>query len=205
MADAPAPSRAHLKRALWLARAVMLWERSAGLWGPLLLGAGVIAVAGLWGAFDNGPAWMQTAAVACVLLIALVFAGLNATRLRWPTSEEALARVEADSPFEHAPLSSLEDRPAAGDPGLWALHQSRAAEAARKARVGRPSAGLAAADPFALRWALVIAAALALWARGPETAPRAIQAFRPVTQAVSFAGARVDSALGAMMGRDASK
>jgi hypothetical protein len=46
-------------------------------------------------------------------------------------------------------------------------------------RVGRPKAGLAAADPLALRYALVVAAVLALWARGPERVQHVADAFAP--------------------------
>jgi hypothetical protein len=77
----------------------------------------------------------------------------------------------------HAPLTALEDARAAGDPALWELHRKAAAAAIEKTRVGRPRAGLAAADPLALRYALMMAAALALWARGPDRVSHVADAF----------------------------
>ena len=185
MTPTPRPSPGRLTRALMLARAVMLWERAVGVWAPFLLGAGLIAVAGLWGLFDLAPPVVQTTVLAVVGLAALVLAVLAARRIRWPSLEDARQRVETDSRLAHAPLSALEDRPASGDTALWDLHRTQSTRAAAGVRVGRPKAGLAAADPYALRWALLLAAILGLWARGPEQAPGALRAFKPVVELAS--------------------
>lgn len=178
-----------LTRALWGARLVMLWERGARVWVPLVLAAGLIATAGLWGVFDTLSLLAHTVVLALVAITALVFAVRGVLALRWPNRAETRARLEADSRLEHAPLTALDDAQATGDPALWALHRARAAEALTQARLGRPRAGVAQADPMALRYALVIAALLALWARGPERLAHAVQAFRPVGALASGGGA----------------
>jgi hypothetical protein len=170
---------ARLTRALWAARAVMLWEQGAKVWAPWLLAAAALATASLWGLFETvEPQWR-----AGVLLAAgagaVVFSVRGALSIRWPGRAETRARLEADSRLAHAPLTALDDARAAGDPALWELHRQAAIAAIGRARVGRPKAGLAAADPFALRYALVVAAVLALWAKGPERASHLADAFAP--------------------------
>jgi hypothetical protein len=187
-ADLDPRSKARLTRALWLARAVMLWEQGAAVWTPFLLAAGAVATAGLWGLFEPLEFTGHAALVGVAFVVALGFAVRGAMAVRWPTREETRARLEADSRLIHAPIASLEDTPLAGDATLWALHRARAAQAIRETRVGRPKAGVAAADPFALRYALVVAAVLALWARGPERAREAPAAFTPVGAFASATG-----------------
>ncbi len=187
-------SKRRLGRALFAARAVMLWEQGAAIWAPLLLAAGFIAVAGLWGVFGRLPAWSDAAAVGLAAIAGVAFAVKGAFAIRWPTSEAMRRRIEVDSRLVHRPLTSLADAPAAGDHELWALHRAKAVEAIAKARVGRPKAGVAAADPFALRYLLLVAAGLALWARGPESLPQAQLAFQPAVRVTSATGSALVSA-----------
>lgn len=168
-----------MTRALWAARAVMLWEQGARVWAPWLLAAAALAVAALWGLFDGLGTLARVTVMAAAALVALVLSLRGALAIRWPGREQARARLETDSRLVHAPIAALEDAPAAGDPALWALHRKVSIDALASARVGRPKAGLAAADPLALRWALIVAAALALWARGPERVDHIAQAFAP--------------------------
>jgi Domain of unknown function (DUF4175) len=181
-ADLDPRSGARLTRALWAARAVMLWEQGARIWAPWLLAAAALAVAALWGVFDGLGPLGRLALLAAATLTALIFSVRGAMTVRWPGREATRERLEADSRLVHAPLAALEDAPAAGDPRLWELHRKASAAALAEARVGRPKAGLAAADPFALRWALTVAAVLALWARGPERVDHVAQVFAPSRQ-----------------------
>lgn len=183
-ADLDPRSQARLNRALILARAVMLWEQTARLWAPLLLALGGVAVAGLWGLFALIPPVAHNALFAVALVVALGFSAWGARGIRWPSREEARKRLEADSALTHSPLEALEDTPATGDPALWALHKAQAEDAIKAARVGRPKAGLAEADPYALRYVLLLAAAFALWVRGPDHAWDAMSGFRPAVTAV---------------------
>ena len=161
------------------ARLGLLWEQLAGVWAPPLIGAGLIAAVAVWGGFEPLTPALHNAAVASVLAAAVGVALVKLARLRWPTSERARSRIVAP-----APLAEEEDRLALGDPALWALHQRQRAEALAAARAGRGGAGLAAADPFALRYAVAVAAALGLLAVGWSTgATRVAHAFQPVRDA----------------------
>jgi hypothetical protein len=195
-------AQSRLNRAVFAGRLVVLWERSAVIWTPFLLAAGVVAVVALWGAFDRAPAFVQALAVALAFVVALAFAVHGALKIRLPDREEMLRRMEEDSGLDHAPLTLFADKPALGDGALWDLHRKHAAEAARTARVGPPRAGLAAADPYALRYALLIAAALALWARGPEHGRDAALAFRPAANVVAAGGEAVSAAVDGLVNDD---
>jgi hypothetical protein len=177
--DLSAHLRNRLTRALWAARAVMLWEQGPRVWAPWLLAAAALAVAALWGLFELVGPIGRVVLLAGAGLAALVASVRGALALRWPSREQTRARLEADSRLVHAPLTALEDARAAGDPALWELHRKAAAAAVAQTRVGRPKAGLAAADPLALRYALTMAAVLALWARGPERVQHLADAFAP--------------------------
>lgn len=170
-------AEARLTRALWAARAVMLWEQGAKVWAPWLLATAALAVASLWGVYEVAGPVGRAAMLTAVGAAALAFSVRGALAIRWPGRAETRARLEADSRLVHAPLTALEDARAAGDPALWELHRKAAMAAIETARVGRPKAGLAAADPLALRYALVVAAVLALWARGPERVSHVADAF----------------------------
>jgi hypothetical protein len=172
-------SQARLTRALWAARAVMLWEQGARVWAPWLLAAAALAVAALWGLFELAGPIGRVMLVTGAGLAAVVASVRGALAIRWPSRGQTRARLEADSRLVHAPLTALEDARAAGDPALWELHRKAAAAAVAQTRVGRPKAGLAVADPLALRYALMVAAALALWARGPERVQHLPDAFAP--------------------------
>jgi hypothetical protein len=182
------PTRARLNRALVAGWVVMLWERAAAVWAPLLLAAGAIAVAGLWGLFTPLSPMSRDLIVAAVVVIALGFAIRGLIKLRAPKRAEMIDRIETDSNLPHRSITMLADKPVTGDSALWALHQAQSQRAAAKARVGRPRAGLAAADPFALRYALVVAAILALFARGFDREHDVVTAFTPVTQVTTATG-----------------
>ncbi len=187
-ADLDRPARARLNRALAAGWVVMLWERTALVWTPLLLAAGAIAVVGLWGLFTPLSVIARDIVVTVIILITLGFAIWGLTKVRAPKRDEMVRRIEVDSRLAHCSITMLADKPATGDAALWELHRVQSANAAAKARVGRPRAGIAAADPFALRYALLIAAILAVFVRGPEHGRDALTAFTPVTQFTAATG-----------------
>ncbi|HEY3814777.1 MAG TPA: DUF4175 family protein [Caulobacteraceae bacterium] len=181
------PTRRRLNRALFAGRLVMLWERSAVLWAPFLIATLALITAAVWGAFAPLSQPLQLGIVGGAYVIALAFAIYGATKIRLPRRAETTRRLEQDSGFEHTPVSLLADKPVVGEPALWDLQVKHAAEAIRSLRVGPARAGLAAADPFALRYALVIAVALALVARGPAPVRSALLDFRPAAAVAGFA------------------
>ena len=208
-------SQARLTRVLWAARAVMLWEQGPRVWAPWALATAALAVAALWGLFEIAGPIGRVALLTAAGVGALTASLRGALAIRWPGREETRARLETDSRLVHAPLTALEDARAAGDPALWELHRKTAAAAVAQTRVGRPKAGLAAADPLALRYALVVAAVLALWARGPERVQHVADAFAPperladlgagVTAVRVQADAVVRSVAGLFAGKDEAR
>ena len=183
-------SRRRLNRALRTGWRVMLWERAAVLWAPFLIATLALIAAAVWGAFAPLTQTMQLAVLGGAYLAALAFAIHGAMKLRLPKRAETTRRLELDSGLEHTPISLLADRPVVGDATLWDLQVKHAAEAVRTVRVGPPRAGLAAADPFALRYALLVAVGLAISARGPAPARTALFEFRPAAAVADF-GKRV--------------
>ncbi len=84
---------------------------------------------------------------------------------RWPTRDQAVARLDATLPGR--PLSALTDRMAIGadDPdavALWNVHLRRMAQVAASARAVAPDPDLARHDPYALRLVALTAVAVAV-------------------------------------------
>jgi len=167
---------------LFAARAGMAWERFAGVWAPPLLALGLIAALAVWGGFEVLSQPMRRAVFAAIAVAGLGLGAANLARLRWPRRAEALPRVETPVPL--AIDDDPEDRLAMGDPDLWAYFQKQRAGLLSEVRIVRGGNGIARADPFALRYAIAVAAALGLLAAGLERGTtRVAQAFAPVGEA----------------------
>src|SRR5207302_5777008 len=132
---------------------------------PGLAHAGALAVFGI--GFAGAVAWgVRAAAIA-----------------RWPDPVMARRRIEEASGLPHRPLEALADRPSAPLDGpasvLWAAHQRRMAEAARRLRVGWPAAGLARRDPWGVRSVLAILLLLGAIDAGADWRDRMTRALMP--------------------------
>src|SRR5262249_57720840 len=104
-------------------------------------------------------------------------------RVRWPSREDAIRRVEAISGIKHRPASSYEDTLTlgAGDPrtaALWRVHRQRLAALLQKLRVGHPSPRTDRYDPFALRALLLLSVFVLVIAVGDSASDRLRSAFR---------------------------
>lgn len=148
------------------AKFVLFWER---LWPavlPLFALPTLIIIISLFDGWRLVPVWAHWLALG---LTALGFVALAARRLRplaWPTDNEAVARIEADSRFRHAPLQALDDHVFDGDLGqrtgpqadadnpLWQRHLADMEAQARRARLKGGYGTAETADPFALRFVL---------------------------------------------------
>lgn len=170
---------------LALARVVLTFERLAPVVAPFAVALLALVALALWGVFEGASRTWTLAMLGVLTIGALAGAVLNAIRFRPPGRDEARRRVEADSGLPFGTLATLDDAPAAGDAGLWALHQRRMGEAAKRARVAPPRLGLAAADPFALRWAFALMIGLGLWNQGLDGLSRFGDAFRVGPAAVA--------------------
>jgi uncharacterized protein (TIGR02302 family) len=158
---------ARIERALLRARAALFWERLWPRLTPALLVAALFAVVVLLDLLPALPIWLH---VAILALFALAFAAALAwlpRGLHWPSEAEARRRVETASDLRHRPLETLIEPIAVGgdDPqarALWAAHQARAKAALARLRAGLAAPGLARRDPYAIRFGVLLALAVAL-------------------------------------------
>ena len=179
-----AAAAAAVRRRLWLARAVLLWERLwPALW-PATFFAGLFVAASLFDLWTLAPGWLHAAALAlfgAAFLVALV-RGVHGVRL--PDGAAAIRRLERASGLAHRPLSALRDSPATGPRDraarvLWQAHLVRMAKAARRLRVGLASPGLARRDPLGVRAALLLLLVVAVVAASEDGGSRLARAFQP--------------------------
>src|SRR5450631_3896554 len=148
-----------LSRALDRARSAILWER---LWPALAAPATAVGLflavswLGLW-------LWLPPVGRAiglCAFFLLAAAATVPLLRLRLPTREDALRRLDRRSGLPHRPATSIADDIAVSttDPSslaIWRAHIERALRAATKLKAGPPAPRLAQRDPYALR-ALVL-------------------------------------------------
>lgn len=147
--------RARLDSLVRQSRWALFVERLWRALFPVLVVIGLfvgLSWTGLWLAL---PAWAGPLGI-IVFAAAAVWASGDLLKLRWPTREEALARVERSSGRQHRPLTALEDDLSVGaenpqSQAIWALHQRRAAEAVAAIRSKAPDPRAYRRDPFALR------------------------------------------------------
>src|SRR5450432_1614451 len=174
-------SDAVLARALERARAAILWER---LWPALAAPATAVGLflavswLGVW-------LWLPPSGRAiglCLFFLLAVAATLPLLRLRLPTREDGLRRLDRWSGLPHRPATTIADDMAAGttDPSsvvIWHAHIERALRAAKQLKAGPPAPRLAQRDPYALR-ALVLVLVIATFvAAGGERLRRISAAF----------------------------
>jgi uncharacterized protein (TIGR02302 family) len=176
-----ARTRARIDHAVGRARLVLLWER---LW-PRIAPLGVVAAAFLslswFGVWQMVPESLRIAGLVlfAIAAVALVF---RLVRIELPSHSAALARVERASGVAHRPATAYSDRLAATahDPAsqtLWQAHRRRLLAALDRLRAGQPQPGLAARDPYALRFLAVLVLIVAFFYAGPERSERIDRAF----------------------------
>jgi uncharacterized protein (TIGR02302 family) len=138
-----------LVRAFW-----PVWSLLAGAAALVMLGVqDMVSVEAVWGGLMLGG------------LALLIFAARGASRFRFPTRAEALARLDATLPGR--PLAALADTQAVGaqDVGsqaLWRAHQDRMAKRAAEAKAVEPDLRLSRQDPFGLRYVALLGLVVAL-------------------------------------------
>jgi uncharacterized protein (TIGR02302 family) len=146
-----------ISRAVWLARAALLFERAWPVLHTGLIVAGFyvgLSWVGLWSLL---PGWISLPA-SLAFAGALLWVLRPLLALRLPSRSEGLARVERDTGLAHHPLAALEDRPFSvpGEAGpvaraLWSAHLARAREALDRLSTRAPDPQAFRRDPYALR------------------------------------------------------
>lgn len=152
--------------------ALMVWEQIWLATWPVLGVSGLYVFLVLADLLPVLPGWLH-ALVLGILGLALVWAVWHGfRRFLLPTGFGIERRLESDSGLSHRPLEAIRDRQVAGesDPAgqaLWRMHQRQMSEAASSLRLRWPHPGLYRRDPWAVRFALVLAIVIsALFAEG---------------------------------------
>nr|WP_170452410.1 TIGR02302 family protein [Ruegeria arenilitoris] len=143
----------------------MLAEQVMRAFWPFLSIAALIMAALLLGLHDLvgvETVWIIGAASILAFTVALVW---GARRFRFPTRTQALVRLDETLPGR--PIQALLDDQAIGamdedSRALWQAHQARMAARAAQAEPVKPDLNLAARDPYALRYAALLALVVGL-------------------------------------------
>ena len=138
-----------------------------------------VSMAGLWSFLPEVPHKIVLALFGLALFAALV----ALVRVRSPSREEAIRRVEGVSGIKHRPASSYEDTLTLGaedarTAALWRVHRTRLAEMLKKLRVGRPEPRTDRMDPYALRALLLLSVFVLTIVVGDSASDRLAAAFR---------------------------
>ncbi|UPK35000.1 TIGR02302 family protein [Bradyrhizobium sp. 186] len=177
--DGNALSRLKLAQALERATYAIAWERA---WPHL---ARLLTVAGLFLVVSWAGLWLALPFVARAIGL-VVFAGLMAAAafplisFRWPSREQALARLDNGSGIRHRPATTLTDTLSSQDPvaqALWQAQRERTLASLRRIRAGLPHPRLAFHDPWALRALVMVMLVATFFAAGNERAMRLGAAF----------------------------
>ncbi len=195
--DASENAGAALEALARRAEAALAFER---IWPPLAWAGALLALflaaswLGLWFSAPRLGRIAGLALFAALFLIALA----PLARLRRPTREETLARLDRDARAPHRPAASLADRLAmpGDDPttsALWALHRRRLARQVARIAPAFPSPRMALRDSHALRFAALLLALGAGIVAGPERYARVAAAFDWRGGSAAAAAARLDA------------
>ncbi|TRD22172.1 DUF4175 domain-containing protein [Palleronia caenipelagi] len=163
--DLPQEVATRLKRPLALTRAGLLAEQVMRAFWPLWT-LSLAALAALMLGLQDHLSHRIVLTLGAILLVGqilLLIRGLQ--RLRWPSRADAEARLDQTLPGR--PIAAISDRQAigTGDPAserLWHAHQARMTDRLRGARAPSPDLRLSHRDPYALRYAALLAFAVAL-------------------------------------------
>lgn len=165
-----------------LARVVLWFERLLPALLPAARVAGLFLCAALLDLPALLPWWAHAGLLAgtgCAILV-LLWRGL--ARIDAPDATAADRRLERDSGLSHRPLAALSDRPVTEDPtslALWRAHVARGLARARRLRLHWPRPGVAALDPRAYRYAVLLGLLATLFIAGRDTPGRLLAAFEP--------------------------
>lgn len=195
--DASQNAAAALEALARRAEAVLVFER---IWPPL---AWAGALAALFLAVSWFGLWFVAPRLGRIAGLALFAALLAAAlaplaRVKRPTRQETLARLDRDARAPHRPAASLADRLAmAGDDpttgALWRLHRRRLARQVARIAPAFPSPRMALRDPRALRFAALLLALAAAIVAGPERHARVAAAFDWRGGSAAAAAQRLDA------------
>ncbi|MGH1331866.1 MAG: TIGR02302 family protein [Paracoccaceae bacterium] len=155
----------HLTWPIRLTRAGMIGERGLRAFWPLATVLMAALAALMFGAQDVLPleaVWGITVLVILASLAALIY-GIR--QFHFPRRSEALARLDESTPGR--PIAALMDTQVIGandaaSAAVWAAHRKRMEASAASARAPAPNLQISRFDPYALRYAALLALVMAL-------------------------------------------
>jgi uncharacterized protein (TIGR02302 family) len=172
-------ARLQLEQALQRARYAIAWERIWPTLARLLTVAGLFLVASWAGLWLSLPSTGRAVGLALFGLLALASLA-PLTWFRWPSRNEALARLDRGTGIRHRPATALTDTLASQDPvalTLWRVQRERTLASIKNIRAGLPSPRLAIHDPWALRALVVVLLVATAIAAGEDRRARIAAAF----------------------------
>jgi uncharacterized protein (TIGR02302 family) len=180
-----------------LARLVVAWER---LWPLLWPASGIAGIAIAAALFDlTAPlAWPLHALVLAAFVTAIALAlYFKLTLFVWPGWDDGARRLERDSGLVHRPISEAQDELALGrgDPyaeELWRAHLVLRLRSMGRLRLKRPHSELAAHDPRALRFVVLVLVVLGVVVAGPDWSRRLAAALGPNAGTIATLDAWID-------------
>lgn len=186
--DLPAAAR----RAVDLTVLALAWERAWPRLALLLSIIGSLLALAWLGLLGHLPDVIRLAVVAGLLLCAAA-ALIRLVLTPWPDRRTAADRLDRVGGLANRPLSGLSDRPVIDDDpiarALWQAHRRRLLEDVARLRPRLPSPRLDRADPYALRFVVLLALTVGLVAAPDHLAPLAAAVRLPVR---AVADLRVD-------------
>ncbi len=145
----------HLRLPVAATRVGMVAEQVVRAFWPLWTAAFLVLAPLMMGWHDIAPleVFWGGAVVSVIALIAALVWGIR--HFRMPTSQAALARVDAALPGR--PIAAIADTQAigSGDPAseaVWQAHMARMAERTKQARAVEPDLRISNRDPYGLRF-----------------------------------------------------
>lgn len=176
------PAQRGFEHKVRLSRCALLFE---AMWPRLWFGIGlavlfiVVSLAGLWPALPPVAHRVVLGLFGLGFLVCLI----SVARVRWPSRDAAIRRLELRSGVTHRPASAYEDTLTLGadndaTAALWRAHRARLSAMLAKLRVGHPQPRADRFDPFALRGLLLLSAVVLLIVVGDSASDRLRAAFR---------------------------
>jgi uncharacterized protein (TIGR02302 family) len=183
MTDRSSSSGGPFATRLRLARAALMWERVWPACWPALGVLGVFLVLGLFDLLPDLPGLLHAAILLGLGAAFVISLAATFRRIVVPDRFSARRRIEQASGLQHRPLQTLADRPSgpldSQAARLWQAHLRRTEAATRRLRIGLPSAGLAARDPWGLRAILAMLLLIGAVDAGAEWRDRLARAIAP--------------------------
>ncbi|MEO1239946.1 MAG: DUF4175 family protein, partial [Pseudomonadota bacterium] len=161
----PSGPRSRLARPLALTRLGMLCERLTRAFWPLWSIVFIVVASVMFGLHEVIPLEALWGLGVLSVLGAGAALWRGVSTFRWPSRSEAQDRLDATLPGR--PIATLADAQAVGagdaaSEAVWAAHQRRMEDRVRNAKAVAPDLKLSSRDPYALRYAALVALVMAL-------------------------------------------